>query len=151
MDWLTAVGTVGAVAVALFLSWADRRRARKSLRLERVIGASAQIAVLGELFPTPDCDYQGQAELKVLNRSAFAIYSVHVHYSHAGLAKEAHIDTPVQPGSEATLTLPDPEPEAVLQTRGVELVFRSSDGTWWRRKVSGDLEELNRDCHPSTA
>lgn len=118
----TALGTVGAVAVALLLAWSESRRARRAeealtderaSQLERLEEApSSMVSAWVEIEPTPSSQgtyYERRATVHVANESDRPVYNANVCI---GVQNEPGRWTPVGP-----LAVPLPLPVLASRSR----------------------------------
>lgn len=121
-DALSAIGTVGAVVVALGLAWAERKRARraeKALEAERTDhrasleeNSAAMVSAWVEMTPVPSADgvyYERHAVVHVANESDRPVYNANVC---VGIQNELGRWTPV-----GQLAVPLPLPVLASRSR----------------------------------
>lgn len=148
--WIAAIGTVGAVVVALRLARADSvARSRADRRRQ----AEAVTSWISDQYTLVDGENRFVAPVTIYNGSGQLVYRVVI-----SLVKDARGqgETSPQPGHEWRVflgELPPGRTEATIDHPGggmhfraaVELAFRDAAGRSWVRKTDGRLEELRDD------
>jgi hypothetical protein len=152
-DWLTAVGTVGAVVLSLYLARQQGREARKQERLQQAEKVTGWLAPY--TGPIGDRQYEG---LHIGNASHQLVYDL---VAQAVSVQGAFRVTAVGDSEERNLefgTLVGNVPPGQFITRlhtggggmhvrlAVELAFQDAAGKYWLRHGSGILEEVDK--HP---
>ncbi len=159
-DWITAIGgigsaigTIGAVGVALWFSQAETRRRKREERSQQAEQISAWLQI------DEAAEETGEMHCVVLNGSNQLVYDVTVSLVavHGAFRRTAvgidrngpsggyqtYVGGPFPPGQQ---TLPMKYRGAALAVRyGVELAFRDSRGRFWIREGDGDLKEVTTD------
>ena len=157
-DWLTAVGTLLAVAIALYLAIRDARRTQK---LDAEQNAEKQSRKEAEERAQAECvaAWMDRDDIAFQNASKLPVYRVrmwlHMRDEDAEYAKWRRIIPPS--GDEPTrISLIREALEKVQAWRSrregekrskpaimVELTFRDARGDWWRRAEDGLLERAD--------
>jgi hypothetical protein len=161
-DWITAisgigsaVGTIGAVGVALWFSQAETRRRKREERSRQ----AEQISAWLEIDDFEEAEKTERTHCVVSNGSNQLVYDVVVSLVavHGAFRRTAvgvdrngpqggyqtYVGGPFPPGRQ-TLTIG--YRGSALQVRyGVELAFRDARGRYWIRDANGDLKEVLTD------
>lgn len=148
-EWLTAIGTVGAVIVSLYFS---TKESRDKAKREKQAQASQISGWVGGKLPKENAYYdENKSLLTLLNSSNQPIYNVvartyirhpEEHY------KISDYDTEMRCGKVEVLppgkflTIIDFLDSGMHKTHKLEITFQDSYGIFWKRKTNGILEEI---------
>ncbi len=140
-SWLSAIGTVGAFAVALYLLWVQIRDRRSEVRDRRTAQARLIAAWLAELTEEPQADGSVFAELVVLvyNGSAEPVYSVVVK-TELGV-RGSFVRRPFVLGPHETREFRILSPGLPRGQPAISISFKDSSGRQWMRSSTGVLYE----------
>lgn len=135
LDWLTAIGTVGAVIVALLIAWNERRKRRveREERQARLISAWADADLIGVSDP-------GHCR----NSSEMPILDVRISGGYPGHIKQGMC---LLPGE----TLVFPVKHKFTESHVLCIDFTDANSIRWRRHMDGRLERLKHPTNPPCA
>lgn len=152
-EWIGAVGTSGAVIVALFIALSDERRRANRERREQAEKIGVWKTHQNDGGSAKSIE---QSTIHVNNTSHLPIYDVVISYGSAygSGAKYAMGDDnqilvlKLPPGLHNIPPRNNPitKKSANHLNEGVAISFRDSNGHFWRRDASGILQET--DMHP---
>lgn len=144
----TAVGTVGAVIVAMWIAGADARRRRKEERRRQADLISGWMEALPNEIAVADGELH--AKLVLQNSSDQLAYNLIASVVNA--ATEAHVGQNLELRTYVGLLRPGrteyviKHPGAGMHKRAaIELVFEDAGGQVWLRKGRGALVRLSKD------
>ena len=165
--WVAAVGTVGALAAALYQIGAEQKRRLETdeqLRAERHLEQARLVAAyMGEEKPAVTDSGNGQTSFYLANNSQEPVYSVVVglvfvqgagphaledmidlnkkQYGRAGPITTVNI----LPGGLYRVLVAGTGWHRILSGRaGVEIAFTDRAGFHWIRRATGELQELTK-------
>ena len=147
----TAIGTVGAVIVALFLAGADGRRRRQEAERKQAERISAWLI---DDLPAPEKPGDEWCmRLLVRNASDELVYNLIASLVNAqtearigqGTGHRAFVGR-VPPGA-SEFRIQHPGHAMGGKKFGIELAFEDSGGRTWIRRGKGSLEPVNRPVH----
>lgn len=149
-DWIEAIGTGGALLLAVIFGWIEIRGARRDradrVRLEKRAQASLINAWLIVREREPYATYTDVlAVAAVENSSSSPVYDVVVHVPAGVWNSEPHEWRRgfLVPTDRPEYADDDPEPVNMLPGDvPLEITFRDAAGVRWRRSREGVLEEL---------
>jgi hypothetical protein len=138
-DVFSAVGTVGAFGVALYLLRKEQQREGIRVEAERRAQAT-QVSAWLEARPTST----GARELMfcVHNASDMPIYEVSLPGLTPGLDGEAEFIGLVPPGQTITRPAPHAWIKTYLAPEPIQLTFNDSSGNQWIRDEQGVLTDV---------
>lgn len=134
-DWFAAVGTIGAVAVALYL-------AEKGARDQRGREREAQASCISSWHQP------GREDVVISNPSSSAIYNVAISFGVSygegepfQQGNEFNVFLRALPAGESRIHEPPTPPELVGRELAVSVTFKDAQGVHWRRDATGKLYE----------
>lgn len=139
-EWLAAIGTVGALAVALFLlkqEIDDRRRAKSKAQQWPASGIVA--------WAEPRTDAGGWQTV-ALNRSDEPVYDVVVRFTplrEGGSDPIESVSGTLAPGPPKPLDTYGDTPQDLFGIPPVEIEFTDGRGRHWLRTANGALNQLD--------
>lgn len=138
-DWLAAIGTIGAVIVALFFAGRDGRERSNRERRRQAEGLTTwrRFDRLGNI-----------TSVVMINNSTGTLFDIAVSVGVARGAGEAfrtgnenNVFLTGLPPGEYEINPPPQDDESMHKTLGVSVTFRDSRGVYWRRDATGELYE----------
>lgn len=148
-EWLAAIGTVGAVIVALVIAFRDSRQRARAERSAQADNITAWQSVVGR------GTFNERAHINLSNSSSLPIYDIALSYGapygegarfQTGASKQIFL-LRLPPGKCQVRELPKvPKLDKPQYELGISISFRDSYGRFWRRDASGVLTETRN--HP---
>lgn len=156
VDWLVALGTVGAVVVALGIGVIEYLRGREDRREDRAERRRAQALLVNAWLEVDLADPltdgpRMTAVYRVQNASRAPVYDFVVRHppGFRGPASQLSYYGVLVP-TEGAHGVGRPEAVSFADDSDVQLEhsFRDASGRWWRRGTDGVLQELRGDPYP---
>ncbi|PUB32450.1 hypothetical protein C8K30_101976 [Promicromonospora sp. AC04] len=148
VDWVTAIGTLAAVGVAVWVAWREQKHGREDREERRRENRQAQASLvnawIGTFLRTGDPRDDMMGSYVVHNGSTAPIYEFRAILP-AGFAgmKPYHTSPIMLVPTERPRDLGfEAEPVEFSSDAPVEITFRDAAGIWWRRTTDGLLREL---------
>jgi hypothetical protein len=147
--WVAAVGTVGAVVVALWLASRDSRERARGERRRQAETVTAWISggyslVAGEnRFVAPVAVQNGSSQL-VYRFIASLVQDLRGQESSPQPGLKWRVFVGELPPGRSQFTIEHPGGGMHFRA-GIELAFQDAAGRWWVRKGNGRLDEIRED------
>jgi hypothetical protein len=148
--WLTAIGTLTAAAVALFLAGRDGRRANRAARRRQ-----AELVTAWLLLGGPDAPGDGFVAQNASDQPVYEFIAALV--SIQGAYRETAVGDTERNAPDTMLALYGQLPPGRVENEiprleggmflrfGIEVAFRDAAGRHWLRRGDGHLKEVRKD------